>query len=98
MTFQRPNCALVSGCWIRSGRKRRRGMGTENTLAGCELERTAKTEMGIQLESGNGAVTEVQERRRVKTSRFSRQRIQRRGIILFVILAVFTLARTLHRE
>src|SRR5437016_9503170 len=97
MTFQRPNCALVSGCWIRSGRKRRKGMGTENTLAGCELERTAKTEMGIQLESGNGAVTEVQETRRVKTSRVSRQRIPRWGILLFVILAAFAVARTLQR-
>jgi len=72
-------------------------MGTENTLAGCELERTAKTEMGIQLESGNGAVTEVQERRRVKTSRVSRQRIPRWGILLFVILAAFAVARTLQR-
>src|SRR5437016_2330726 len=72
-------------------------MGTENTLAGCELERTAKTEMGIQLESGNGAVTEVQETRRVKTSQVSRQRIPRWGILLFVILAAFAVARTLQR-
>src|SRR5207253_9695785 len=84
-------------CWIRSGRKRRKGMGTENTLAGCELERTAKTEMGIQLESGNGAVTEVQETRRVKTTGDRKQRIPRWGIFLFVALAAFAVARTLQR-
>src|SRR2546421_7958245 len=72
-------------------------MGTENTPPGFELERTAKTEMGTRLESGNGAATEVQETRRVKTDRVSKQRIPRWGIFLFVILAAFAVARTLQR-
>jgi multidrug efflux system membrane fusion protein len=62
-----------------------------------ERERTAKTKMGIRLGSGNGAATEVQETRRVKTSRVSKQRIPRWGIFLFVILAAFAVARTLQR-
>lgn len=72
-------------------------MGTENTPPGFESERMAKTEMGIRLESGNGATTEVQETRRVKTGPRARQRIPRWGIFLFVILAAFAVARTLQR-
>src|SRR6266404_5011367 len=72
-------------------------MGTENTPPGFEPERTAKTEMGIRLESGNGAATEVQETRRVKTGRASKKRIPNWGIFLFVILAAFAVARTLQR-
>src|SRR6266849_10501197 len=72
-------------------------MGTENTPPGIELERTAKTKMGIRLESGNGAATELQETRRVKTSRVSKQRVPRWGIFLFVILGAFAVARTLQR-
>src|SRR3989449_4814947 len=72
-------------------------MGTENTLAGCELERTGRTEMGTRSESGNGAATEIQETRRVKTNSVSKQRIPRWGIFLFVILAAFAVARTLQR-
>src|SRR5216684_1688619 len=97
MTFQRTNFAPASGCRIPSDRKRRRGMGTENTPSGVELERTAQTEMGTRLESGNGAATEVQETRRVKPSRVSKQRVPRWGIFLFVVLAAFTVARTLQR-
>jgi multidrug efflux system membrane fusion protein len=64
---------------------------------GFERERTAKTEMGTRLESGNGATTEVQETRRVKTTGDRKQRIPRWGIFLFVILAAFAVARTLQR-
>ena len=53
--------------------------------------------MGTRLESGNGAATEVQEARRVKTKQVSKQRIPRWGIFLFVILAAFAVARTLQR-
>jgi membrane fusion protein, multidrug efflux system len=53
--------------------------------------------MGIRLDSGNGAATEVQEPRRVKTGPVSKQRIPRWGIFLFVILAAFAVARTLQR-
>jgi membrane fusion protein, multidrug efflux system len=53
--------------------------------------------MGIRLESGNGATTEVQEARRVKTTSGKKQRIPRWGIFLFVILAAFAVARTLQR-
>src|SRR3982074_131461 len=73
-------------------------MGTENTLPGFELERTAKTKMGVRLESGNGAAAELQETRRVKTRRASKQRIPRWGIFLFVILAALAVARTLQRR
>jgi len=62
-----------------------------------ELERTAKIKMGTRLESGNGASTEVQETRRVKTTADKKQRIPRWGIFLFVILAAFAVARTLQR-
>ncbi len=74
-------------------------MGAQNTTAReeRELERTAKIKMGTRLESGNGAVTEVHERRRVKTTGDKKQRIPRWGIFLFVILAAFAVARTLQR-
>ncbi len=74
-------------------------MGTQSTTAReeRELERTAKIKMGTRLESGNGAVTEVHERRRVKTTGDKKQRIPRWGIFLFVILAAFAVARTLQR-
>jgi multidrug efflux system membrane fusion protein len=74
-------------------------MGAQNTTAReeRELERTAKTKMGTRLESGNGAATEIHERRRVKTTGEKKQRIPRWGIFLFVILAAFAVARTLQR-
>jgi multidrug efflux system membrane fusion protein len=53
--------------------------------------------MGARLESGNGAATELQEPRRVKTTGDRKQRIPRWGIFLFVILAAFAVARTLQR-
>ncbi len=54
--------------------------------------------MGIRIDSGNGAATEVQEPRRVKTAGGKKQqRIPRWGIFLFVILAAFAVARTLQR-
>src|SRR5438309_3024094 len=53
--------------------------------------------MGMRLESGNGAATEVQDRKRVKITRDKKQRIPRWGIFLFVILAAFAVARTLQR-
>src|SRR6059058_6066590 len=54
--------------------------------------------MGIRIDSGNGAATEVQEPRRVKTVGGKRQqRIPRWGIFLFVVLAAFAVARTLQR-
>ena len=53
--------------------------------------------MGIRLQSGNGAATEVQQARRMKTTGVKRQRIPRWGIFLFVILAAFAVARTLQR-
>ena len=54
--------------------------------------------MGIRIDSGNGAATEVQETRRVKTTGGKRQqRIPRWGMFLFVILAAFAVARTLQR-
>src|SRR5213076_422516 len=59
--------------------------------------RTAKTKMGARLESGNGAATEIHERRRVKTTGDKKQRIPRWGIFLFVVLAAFAVARTLQR-
>jgi multidrug efflux system membrane fusion protein len=72
-------------------------MGTESTPPGFELEETAKTEMGIRLESGNGTATEVQEIRTVKQSRGPKQRIPTWGYFLFVVLAAFAVARTLQR-
>jgi multidrug efflux system membrane fusion protein len=53
--------------------------------------------MGTRLESGNGASTEVHERRRVTTTGERKQRVPRWGIFLFVILAAFAVARTLQR-
>src|SRR5947207_2065126 len=54
--------------------------------------------MGIRIDSGNGAATEVQETNRVKTAnRKKQQRIPRWGIFLFVVLAAFAVARTLQR-
>jgi multidrug efflux system membrane fusion protein len=53
--------------------------------------------MGIQLESGNGTATEVQEIRTVKQSRGLKQRIPTWGYFLFVVLAAFAVARTLQR-
>ena len=54
--------------------------------------------MGIRIDSGNGAATEVQEPRRVKTVVGKKQqRIPRWGIFLFVVLAAFAVARTLQR-
>jgi membrane fusion protein, multidrug efflux system len=62
------------------------------------LERMERTDMGIRIDSGNGAATEVQEPRRVKaTAGKKQQRIPRWGIFLFVILAAFAVARTLQR-
>ena len=53
--------------------------------------------MGIRIDSGNGAATEIQERNRVKTVREKKSRIPRWGVFLFVILAAFAVARTLQR-
>src|SRR2546421_12254333 len=74
-------------------------METEKTpRLGRELERTAETDMGIRIDSGNGAATEVQERNRVKgAGRKKQQRIPRWGIFLFVLLGAFAVARTLQR-
>src|SRR5438105_3527693 len=62
------------------------------------MERAAETDMGIRIDSGNGAATEVQERNRVKSAdRKKQQRIPRWGIFLFVLLGAFAVARTLQR-
>ena len=53
--------------------------------------------MGIRIDSGNGAATEVQEPRVKVTAGKKQQRIPRWGIFLFVILAAFAVARTLQR-
>ena len=53
--------------------------------------------MGIRIDSGNGAATEVQETNRVKGVREKRSRIPRWGVFLFVVLAAFAVARTLQR-
>jgi multidrug efflux system membrane fusion protein len=54
--------------------------------------------MGVRVDSGNGAATEVQETNRVKkTGGKKQQRIPRWGIFLFVVLAAFAVARTLQR-
>jgi membrane fusion protein, multidrug efflux system len=61
-------------------------------------ERTERINMGIRIDSGNGAATEVQEPRRVKAAgRKKQQRIPRWGMFLFVLLAAFAVARTLQR-
>jgi len=63
-----------------------------------ELKRTERIKMGVRIDPGNGAATEIQEPRRVKTAVGKRQqRIPRWGIFLFVILAAFAVARTLQR-
>src|SRR2546421_4717618 len=74
-------------------------METEKTpRLGRELERTAETDMGIRIDSGNGAATEVQERNRVKgAGPKKQQRIPLWGIFLFVLLGAFAVARTLQR-
>src|SRR6266404_4967682 len=72
-------------------------MGSRAYLA-REQKRTERTEMGVRMDSGNGAATEVQEPRRVKTAGGKKQqRIPRWGVFLFVILAAFAVARTLQR-
>jgi membrane fusion protein, multidrug efflux system len=55
--------------------------------------------MGVRIDSGNGAATEVQDTNRVKTTgrKKAQQRIPRWGIFLFVILAAFAVAKTLQR-
>src|SRR4029077_11407805 len=63
-----------------------------------DLKRTERINMGVRIESGNGAATEVQQPRRVKTTGAKKQqRIPRWGVLLFVILAAFAVARTLQR-
>ena len=63
-----------------------------------ELKRTERINMGVRIDSGNGAATEVQQPRRVKTTAGKKQqRIPRWGIFLFVVLAAFAVARTLQR-
>ena len=73
-------------------------MGTKNTpVLGFELEKTTTIEMGTRLESGDGTATGVQETRRVKTSRGTKQRIPNWGYFLFVVLAwVFVVLRIVH--
>jgi multidrug efflux system membrane fusion protein len=54
--------------------------------------------MGVRIDSGNGAATEVHDRNRVKSvSGKKQQRIPRWGIFLFVVLAAFAVAKTLQR-
>jgi multidrug efflux system membrane fusion protein len=73
-------------------------MATENNPElEIRRERTVKTDMGIRLDSGNGAATEVQETNRVKGVREKKSRIPRWGVFLFVVLAAFAVARTLQR-
>ena len=68
------------------------------SLGALESERTERFEMGVRIDSGNGAATEVQETNRVKKTGVKRQqRIPRWGIFLFVVLAAFAVARTLQR-
>jgi multidrug efflux system membrane fusion protein len=63
-----------------------------------ELKRTERINMGVRIDSGNGATTEVQQSRRVKTTGGKKQqRIPRWGIFLFVVLAAFAVARTVQR-
>src|SRR2546430_8873274 len=83
------------------GKRRRKRAETEKARTepvGLGLERTERTDMGVRIDSGNGAAIEVQESRRVKTAGGKKQqRIPRWGIFLFVILAAFAVARTLQR-
>ena len=54
--------------------------------------------MGIRIDSGNGAATEVQEPRvKITGSKKQQPRIPRWGIFLFVVLAAFAVAKTLQR-
>ena len=54
--------------------------------------------MGIRIDSGNGAATDVQETNRVRTINAKpQQRIPRWAIFLFVVLGAFAVARTLQR-
>jgi membrane fusion protein, multidrug efflux system len=73
--------------------------GNRPSLGAPELERTERINMGVRIDSGNGASTEVQEPRRVKTTggKKQQQRIPRWGIFLFVFLAAFAVAKTLQR-
>jgi membrane fusion protein, multidrug efflux system len=62
-----------------------------------QRERTERINMGIRIDSGNGAATEVEETNRVRTvGPQKQQRIPRWGMFLFVILAAFAVARTLQ--
>src|SRR5580704_1705070 len=74
-------------------------METESMPHGArELKRAERINMGVRIDSGNGAATEVQQPRRVKTTGGKKQqRIPRWGVLLFVILAAFAVARTLQR-
>jgi len=60
-------------------------METEKTpRLGREMERTAETDMGIRIDSGNGAATEVQERNRVKNAGRKKQQLRlggHRGVV-----------------
>src|SRR6516225_1906831 len=98
--FPRPSFIPASEYWTGSGRRRRKGTGTEKMpRLGRGLERTERINMGIRIDSGNGAATEVQEMNRVKTvgGKKRQHRIPRWGMFLFVILAAFAVARTLQR-
>lgn len=70
-------------------------METEN-MPGLELGRTAKTKMGIRLESEDEIGTAMRESRPVKSAREPKQRVPRWGIFLFVVFAAFAVARTLQ--
>src|SRR5438270_13362096 len=67
------------------------GRGPEFHRGGRE-----RISMGIRIDSGNGAATELQETNRVKSVRDKRSRIPRWGVFLFVLLAAFAVARTLQ--
>src|SRR5437588_11584284 len=97
-TFPRPICTPAFASWTGSTRKRRRGMATEKARRLARgSRRTERIKMGVRIDSGNGAATEVQETNRVKGVREKRSRIPRWGLFLFVILAAFAVARTLQR-
>ena len=54
--------------------------------------------MGVRIDSGNGAATEVQEPRlKIAGGKKQQQRIPRWGVFLFVLLAAFAVAKTLQR-
>jgi membrane fusion protein, multidrug efflux system len=68
------------------------------SLGALAWKRTERIEMGIRIDSGNGAATEVQETNRVRTlGAKPQQRIPRWAIFLFVVLGAFAVARTLQR-